>query len=234
MIRVSPIRYFLVVLPTPIWMRAALGIAGVFSLTTLWLDPREVDAALGTILLLQMFAVSNGFTALASRGYVDPLFLTGRSWSRLALMNLCAAAIPGAVAWAAIVIGASAAGEAPRAFAPHRQVAFALVSCTAWALGLALPRLAGGALWSLVLVGLAMSKGAIAQYLQAAQAVPINVLQIAQSAAAGVLCPFLFLGDFPGMTDSRVVAADALFAAAIAGAGAVFLTRREYRLEERV
>jgi uncharacterized membrane protein YecN with MAPEG domain len=233
MIRVSAFRFFLAVLPAPIWMRAAFAIAVVFSLATLWLDPREVDAALGTVLLLQMFAVSNGYTAFASRGYFDPLLLNGQSWARLAFMNLCAAAVPGAVAWLVIVLGASCVGQASTALAPHRHAAFVLVSCTAWALGRALPRLAGGALWSLVLVGLAMSKGSIAHYLQAAQSGPLSLIHVGRSAAAGALCPFLFLGDFPGMTDSRVVATAVAMAAAITTAGTLFIARRDYRLEER-
>ena len=233
MIRTSAVRFVLVVSPTPVWMRAAFALAVVMSLATLWFSSAEVDAALGPILLLQMFAASNGYLASASRGYFDPILVSGRSRTRIAAGNFAAAALPGLVSWTVIVFAASALGQFTTAAAPHRLMALVLVSSTAWSAGLLLPRLASGALWSLLLVALAMSHGSIADYLQAAQTTPASFRQVLVSASAGTVCPFLLLSDFPGMTDPRVLSIEGLVSVGFAMAGMRFVSLREYALGER-
>ena len=160
MIRTSSLRYFLVVSPCPGWMRAAFGAALLLGCATLWLNPAELDSALGSILVLQMFSASNGYAALAARGHYDPLLVSGRSRRTIALANLSAAALPGVVAWVGVAVMASALGRADLALAPHRQVALLLASVVPWAGGLALPRMAAGAAWALALFTLASSRGA--------------------------------------------------------------------------
>jgi hypothetical protein len=213
-------------------MRVALAAAVATGIATLWLNPAEVDAALGSILLLQMFSASNGYSSSSARGHFDPILVSGRRRSSMAAANLLAAALPGAVAWLVIVVVALVFGPGGRAAAPHRQIALLTVSCGAWAAGLMLPRLAAGALWSLVLVALAMSRGMLADSLLVAQTVPNGLGQVIAAAAACLVCPFLLLGDLSGATDARVLLLDAAAAIAVALVGARHLCRREYGLVE--
>jgi hypothetical protein len=214
-------------------MRAALALAVAMGIATLWLSPREVDAALGSVLFLQMFAVSNGYSSSAGRGYFDPILVSGRSRTRIAVGNLLAASMPGVAAWLSIVTVAAGLGQFTTAAAPHRVMALLMVSCVTWAAGLAVPRLAAGALWALGLVALAMSRGVVAEYLIAAQSAPVGFRQVLMSAIASTACPFLLLGDFPGVTNARVLALDGILAAAAAIGGIEFVRRSEYALGER-
>src|SRR5205085_9439872 len=134
--------------------------------------------------------------------------------------------------WLAIVLAACALGHAARAVAPHRQIAMILVSCVAWAAGLALPRMAAGALWSVVLVALAMSRGMLADSLLVAQTVPIGFGQVIRVATACAVCPFLFLGDLAGATDARVLLLEGTIALAVVVFGACHVCRRDYGLVE--
>ena len=232
MIRASSVRFFLTVSPAPVWMRVAFVASVAIGIATLWLNPAEVDTAFGSILLLQMFSVSNGYSSSSARGHFDPILVSGRRRSRVAVANLLAASLPGVVSWLVVVLVASAAGHGAKAAAPHRQIALLAVSCVAWSAGLALPRMAAGVLWSLVLVGLAMSRGVLADYLLVAQAVPVGLGQVAASAAACLVCPFLLLSEFSGAMDPQVLALDLTAAMAFASVGARYVSRREYTLVE--
>jgi hypothetical protein len=205
---------------------AAVLIGGI----TLWLNPGDVDSAFGSILLLQMFSASSGYTASAARGCFDPLLVSGRSRSSIALGSLMAAALPGLVAWIAIVVFATALGRAETALALHRQTALLLVSAGAWAVGLALPRMAAGALWSFTLVTLAMSR-VLGQHLAVVQVVPVGVHH-ATAAAAFAVCPYLLLGDFAAAKNAVVIGIDVLVAMAMVSAGAGYVARHEYTLVE--
>lgn len=232
MIRASSVRFFLVVSPSPVWMRIAFGAAVLVGGTTLWLNPGDVDSAFGSILLLQMFSASSGYGASAARGYYDPLLVSGRSRVGIALSSLIAAAVPGAVAWLVIATIATAMGRGHSAFALHRQTALVLVSAGAWAAGLALPRMAAGALWSVLLVTLALSRGVVGEYLVVVQSPPASVYQGLSSAAAFAVCPYLLLSEFAAARDAGVIGLDLLLAGALVWAGASYITRREYCLVE--
>lgn len=232
MIRVSSLQFFLTVSPAPMWMRVAFALSVATGVATLWLNPAEVDAALGSILLLQMFSASNGYSTSAARGHFDPLLVSGRRRSSIAVANLLAAALPGLVAWLVIVVLAVGLGHSARAAAPHRQIALLTVSCAAWAAGVMLPRMAAGALWSLVLVALATSRGMLADSLLVAQAAPVGFSQVFAAAAACSVCPFLLLGELSGATDARVLVIDCVAAIAVALAGVRHVCRREYGLVE--
>lgn len=234
MIRVTSVRFFLTVSPAPGWMRVAFGAAVLMGAATLWLDPAEVDSALGTILFLQMFAASNAYASSAARGYFDPLLVSGRAMWRVAAGNFVAAALPGAISWAILVTMASALGYAAVAIAPQRQVALLIVSSAAWSAGLALPRMAGGALWAVVILTLAMSRGALADSLVMLQTPPTGFLQLLSAAAACAVCPFLLLGALPAALDLRVLALDLTAAVAVAVAGGRYVCRREHPLVEPV
>lgn len=235
MIRASTIRFPLVVLPPALWVRAGFLVVVAVGAWTLTLDPStgQMDSALGSVLLLQMFAVSNGFASAAARGHFDPMLVSGRSRVAVAAGAGLAAALPGAAAWAATVVLALVLGVPLwAAAAPHRQAAFLIVSGIAWAAGIALPRLAAGALWSLVLIGLLLSRTLLARQLVALQQAPSSVPDVLLAAAACVVCPFLFLGDFAAATDLRVVCLALGTAAAATGMAIRHVARRDFALTE--
>lgn len=231
MIRVSSFRFFLVVAPPPPWLRIALCATVIAGCATVWLNPGDVDSAFGGILLLQMFGVSGGYAASAARGHFDPLLVGHGNRRVVALGHFLASAVPGALAWAAVVVVASMRGHLGDAAALNRLGALLVVSCWAWAAGLALPRLAAGAIWSLLLVALATSRTA-ANYLLVVQAPPVSWDQVASAAAACAVCPFLLLSRFPGALDPRVLATVGILCFAALEAGVEYIARRDYGLME--
>ena len=232
MIRVSSARFFLVVAPCPSWMRVAFGAAVLMGGATLWFNPSDVDSALGSILLLQMFSASSGYAASAARGHFDAILVSDRSRVSVAAGSLAAAALPGAIAWMMVVAWATALGAGPTALAPQRQAAFLVVSCVAWSAGLAWPPMAAGALWITVLVTLALSRHSITDYLAVVQSAPHSVSQFLAATTACVVCPFLLLGDFAGARDLRVISLVVTAAAAAAAAGGRYIGTRDYTLVE--
>lgn len=229
------IRFPLIVLPPAFWVRAAFAVATAFGAWTLLLDPGggQLDSALGSILLLQMFAVSNGFSSAAARGHFDPILVSGRSRIAIGAGAAVAAAFPGALAWVTILVLASALGAPlPEAAAPHRQAAFLVVSGVGWAAGIRLPRLAAGALWSIALIGLLMSRTFFARQLVTLEQVPSSLYDILVSAAACVLCPFFFLGSFPGAADLRVVVLALIITAVFVSAAILYVAHADYALTE--
>lgn len=234
MIRASCLRFLLVVSPPAMWMYVAFGASVLIGAVTLWLNPKDVDSAFGSILLLQMFSASSGFAGSAAHGYFDPILAGGRSRNRIALGSLVASTLPGVAAWLIIVLIAAALGQAGTALRFHRFVALILVSTIAWAGGLALPRMAAGGLWAFVLLTAALSRGAIAQYLVVVQTPPAGVHEALASAAAFAICPYLLLGEFPAARDPLVIGADLCVALTVTWSGCRYIGRREYSLVEPV
>ncbi|CAN5388400.1 hypothetical protein BH23ACI1_BH23ACI1_09630 [soil metagenome] len=233
MVRVSVVRFFLVVMPPPPWL--LVGFVAVVALGgwTLALNPRNVDSAFTYILLLQMLSASSGFGAAASRGHLDPILVSGRSRASIALGSVLAAALPGLVAWAAILImSVWVGGVAPgRAFTVHRFAALFIVSGCAWATGLVLPRLAGGALWMMGMIGLAMTHGVFTRFVVVLEG-PSTFGQVLITAAACAACPLLFLGDNAGPRDLRVVTLALSLAASVVAIAVWRVSERDYTLKE--
>lgn len=235
MTRAGVIRFPLVVLPPALWVRAAFAVAAAFGAWTLALDPGggQLDSALGSILLLQMFAVSNGFAAASARGHFDPILVSGRSRVAIGAGAATAAALPGALAWVAILLLAGALGEPlSEIAAPHRQAAFLVISGVGWAAGIRLPRLAAGALWSVVLIGLLMSRTFLTRQLVTLEQVPSSLYDILVAASACVLCPFLLLSNSPGVTDLRVVLLALAMTAVFVTLAILHVARCDYALTE--
>lgn len=231
MIRVSAVRFFLVVSPPAAWLRLALTATVVLGCATLWFNPADVDSAYGGILLLQMFGMSSGYAAQAARGYFDPLLVGRRSRRGTALAHLAATALPGMLAWTIVAAAASLLGRFSDAASPSRTVALLLVTAVAWAAGLALPRLTAGALWSLLLVAVAMSRWSVA-LLPMIEPAPSSFPQVARAALLCAGCPFLLLGRFAGASDLRVLGIDLLIAVGAIALGSMYVTRRDYPLTE--
>jgi hypothetical protein len=229
-IRASSLRFLLVVSPPAMWMYVAFAASVLMGAATLWLNPKDVDSAFGSILLLQMFSASSGFAGSAAHGYFDPILASGRSRNRIAMGSLVASTVPGIAAWLIIVLIAAALGQAGTALRLHRFVALILVSTIAWAGGLALPRMAAGGLWAFVLLTVALSRGAVADYLVVVQSPPAGIQDALASAAAFAICPYLLLGEFSAASDPIVIGADLCVALTVAWSGFRFIGRREYSL----
>jgi hypothetical protein len=157
--RLSPLRYFAVVAPPPAPLRAVLAILALGACALEGVAAGSSDWVLASILLVQMFACSSGFTRHASRGYYDPVLLGGGTRVRIAVAHFAIAAIPGFAAW--IVCGAAGTIAArtlsPPAFRPAGWAAILLVSTVPWAANLRLAPFASGSLWLLVTASLLLS-----------------------------------------------------------------------------
>jgi hypothetical protein len=233
-IRASALRFLLTVSPPPAWVLIALAASVLLGVTTLWLNPDGIDAAFGSILLLQMFAASSAFSSSASRGYFDPLLTGEHSRQRVAMGSLSAAALPGLVAWVLLAVVAIAFGRWRMAVSPHRYLALAIVSVVSWAGGLALPRMAVGPLWIFVLVSAALFRGALTKYMPAFQLPPTTALDFLQWISAFTLCPFLLLGELPAANDSTVLASDVILLLIVIWYAVRFVERRDYALMDPV
>lgn len=233
MVRVSTIRFFLAVMPAPAWLLAGFVAVVLLGAWTIVLNPRNVDSAFACILLLQLLSASSGYGPAASRGWLDPLLVSGRSRWSIALGSALAAALPGLAAWGAILLAALYAGPdaIARAFAPHRFAALVIVSGGAWTFGLALPRLAGGALWMMAMMGLALTNAAFPRVVAILDR-PEGVSQVLLTAATCAAWPLLFLGDDPGPRDSRVVVLSLAVVAVLIGLAVWYVATRDYTLEE--
>jgi hypothetical protein len=229
-IRASILRFLLTVSPPPRWILIALALSVVVGVATLWLNPEGIDAAFASILLLQMFAVSNVFSASASRGYFDPLLTGEHSRQRVAIGSLVAATLPGVVAWIVLTLLAVAFGRWRIAVAPQRYLALAMVSVVSWAGGLAFPRLAVGPFWLFVLLSAALFREVLATYMPPIQSPPTSVLDFVEWITAFAVCPFLFLGDVPAANDSSVVASDLVLLLMVIWCAVRYVQHRDYAL----
>jgi hypothetical protein len=232
-IRASPLRFLLTVSPPAAWLVIAFAGSVMLGLATLWLNPEGIDAAFASILLLQMFAASNVFSASASRGYFDPLLTGEHSRQRIAVGSLAAAALPGLVAWILLALLAAAFGRWRIAVAPHRYLALAMVSVFSWGGGIALPRVAVGPFWLLVLLSAALFREVLATYMPAVQSPPTSALDFLQWIGAFALCPFLLLGDVPAANDSTIVASDLILLLIVTWWAVRYVERRDYALVDR-
>lgn len=157
----SAVRYFHSVTPVRIYFRAAM-IGIVLLEVELAIQGSRSDAALVSLLIVQMFAVSTGFRGHATRGHYDPL-LTRLPRRTLALAHWTASATPGVLAWVAIgaVEGAGARSLRILALDPSAACALLLVSAVAWSVSAPLGPLTGGSLWLTASVAAVVNGGAM-------------------------------------------------------------------------
>lgn len=227
MIRVSAVRFFHVVSPVPAYLRAALAASVVMGAWMLWLNAAEIDSALGSILLLQMCAVSNGYAVAARRGWFDPLLVSSRSRHAIALANLAAAACPGLLAWLVLALVETMVrhGGWPAALTLHRLAALAIVTTVSWSAGLALPRMGAAVLWMAGLLVLASTRMLLPQ-MASLQSSPRFLDDIAADVLAATVCPFLLLADTAAVRTPGVVFSVFALACGSAAAGVSWASRR--------
>ncbi len=231
MIRVSAVHFFQVVSPVPRYVRVAFVGAAVLGVWMLWLNPAEIDSALGSVLLLQMCAVSNGYHAAARRGWFDPLLVSGRRRGAIARANLLAAAWPGAAVWLVLALMETTTRHAawPAALTPQRLAALAIVTTISWSAGLHLPRMGAAVLWMAGLLTLASTRMLLPQ-LAVLQARPHGPIEVGADTLAFVICPFLLLADAPAVRDPAVILCVLAVSCGTAAAGAVWMTHRDVPL----
>jgi hypothetical protein len=159
MTRFRLVRFFWIVAPPKVYLTVVLLLVGAGGIYLEFQTPGSSEIAIVSILLIQLFAVSTGFTTLASRGYFDPALTSGTSRASIVLAHLLVSASPGFVAWA--IVGVAEALRAGSldvlAFRPAGLSALLLMSTVPWALTLRLPALTGGALWLMVMVGMVVA-----------------------------------------------------------------------------
>ena len=159
MTRLPPLRYFAAVAPPPAPLVAVFAILALGAWVLEGVSAGSSDWVLASILLVQMFACSPGFSRHASRGYYDPVLLGRGTRRELAVAHFAIAALPGFAAWiAAGVAGAVAARTVSTpALRPAGWLALLLVSTVPWAANIRLAPFAAGSLWLLFTASLLLS-----------------------------------------------------------------------------
>jgi len=185
------VKFFAIVRPYPTYGLVVLLAVTVLGLWTTRADPRELDSALGMVLMVQMFLVSSGFAATARRGHYDPVLVARGNRATLLVVHWCASMAPGAAAWA-ILCACGYAWSSPAAMsaiAGERLCAFLIVSAIPWAAGFRLPRGAAGSLWMGVLIVLLLRHVSLL-----APVTADSSLAVLRAAGAVLVCPFLLIG----------------------------------------
>lgn len=192
----SPLAFFAVVLrPTRTLVMIAIAIV-VVALALAWVNPSGYDQGVALALFAQMFAASTGYQERARRGQFDPI-LTGRATRfPVAVAHFAVSLAPGAAVWTVLgLIDLVARPERwPTAFTTAGLAAFFAVSILAWSATLRLARYSGGALWMLVLVGLAATRH-LQDLHQIFLASTNGWFAEASRAGAALICPLFLLGD---------------------------------------
>jgi hypothetical protein len=233
--KATSVGFFLTVSPPPPAAVAGHAVAAALGVSMLWMDPVEPHSGLSVVLLIQMFGASTGFTAAASRGHFDPLLVSGASRASIAAGHCVAAALPGLAAWGILALAEMvlALPGGRLASQPGSVLALLFVSVVAWAVGLALPRFAGGVLWMVVLVVVVASRTGFLGFVDVISASDVSSPdEVLRVGAAMALCPFLLLGDSAAARSWQVHGLLVVAALAAAAAGFQFIARRDYPLAE--
>jgi hypothetical protein len=146
---IAKMRYLWLVSAPRIYFRVIFALLAVAGVAIEFVNQGSSDFASASILLVQLFAVSTGFTRFASRGYYDPILVSGGGRLAVALAHFVVSALPGALAWVVVGVAQAVAAKslAVLALRPAGWAALLLVSTIPWALTLRLPPLSGGAIW---------------------------------------------------------------------------------------
>lgn len=227
---VEALRFFRVVSPPATWVVAGSAALAIYWVAVLALDPlgAEADAVLSIVLLWQMLAASTGFVPQARAGIFDPILIApGRA--RVVAGHLVHSTWIACALWLAVGASEVALGRNwPVTFEPGRVAALIWVSIAAWALTLPAPRLTGGALWVVAILGVAMSRVGADSYATLLAMDP-GLARAVRAAAMAIVCPFLM---FDTRLPDRVWCSVALVvtSAVVALAATRWLVRRSYPL----
>lgn len=197
----SPLRYFAALglhAPYALIVLCAIAVTGIWGIV---LDAKEVDSGFGMVLFAQMFLASTGFVPRARRGHFDPVLVGGPIRTAALVSHWTMSVAPGVAGWIGLAIVANALGS-PLSLSALvvRTASLFIVSAIAWAGGFALTRGAAGVVWMAILLALLFHRSD----LLASPGLPSSLIVIAGNTAAIVCCPFLLIGDHPGVAEGTI------------------------------
>jgi hypothetical protein len=148
------LQFFRIVPPVPRMITLLFGAVTTGAIALVTIDPSFASGALNAVLVLQVFAASSGFAGYARRGYYDILLTQGVSRLRIAVAHWLVSIAPGLACWLVLAAAESSMrhGFSVAATASGTIVAMLIVSTTAWAITVPLPRFAGAIGWVVVVV----------------------------------------------------------------------------------
>jgi hypothetical protein len=190
---VSALRFFGIVPLHSTYMLLGLVALGVSGVAQLVIDPgRGTDAAV-PVCLLQMFAVSSGFSVPARRGHFDAVLTGGSSRLGVALTHWLVSVAPGVAVWLTLGVCEQALAPPGRGavFSNGTIVAMVLISTLGWALSVPLPRLSGGVIWLVVLFVALTASG---DWRAALPAVAGHGASAWSLVGMSLVCPLLLVG----------------------------------------
>ncbi len=229
----SLFRFFWVVSPHPAYVLAgfcALAALGTWSLS---LNPDDVESAFDPLLFFQMFAASAGFRAPASRGHYDAALVTGIGRARIAIAHFLVSILPALATWAFLATAeiVASSGRHAHALEARSVIALLLVSAVSWAIGLGLPRLGAGVIWTVMLLIVAVTRERLVEELNALMVSPVPPLRDLPALAGVVaLCPFLLLTSAPAVRRPALLSAIGGLALASMLCGVAYVAWRDYTL----
>ena len=226
----SLLRFFWLLSRPPVYLLVAFVLAVTAGLAIEFVNVGSSDFAVGSILVVQLFAASTGFTRQASRGYYDPALVSGASRFAIAQAHFLTSVLPGICAWLLVGVWEVVRSRSldVMAFRPATLTSLVLVSAIPWAVSLKLPTLSGGVIWLVVTAGFLMTHRGFSSlaYLKSRTAIPFwRALEL------GLAVP-LSLADGP--FSIAVLATLIGIAALILGLGVVLIHRAELPLVEEV
>lgn len=183
------IRFFWIVPP---WHRVVVAVMGGVVLVGAAAVAGGLSPGLdllGPLLVLQALAASSGFAGPARRGHYDFLLAGGYGRFRIGVVHWLASIAPGVAAWLVLVIAECLhrPGALPTLLTFRVAVAVFAVSALPWAATVALPRLTGGIVGTVMLVTVVSMMPPAGLWLLLSGGVPPAVLiGIASVAAAAV------------------------------------------------
>ncbi len=228
----TPWRFFAIVQRPPASIGMVAAAVAAYGAYLAFTYPQGFDDVLGIALFLQVFAASTGYRDRLRRGHFDPILVARPKRASVAGAHWAVSIGPGLATWLALAAINLAARphQWPTALTSAWLVAFFYVSTMAWAMTLPFPRLAGGALWLAVLVGLAGS-GRLSKLAEVFKEGGGGWAVAVRQATASLVCPFLVTGaGMPPGTRALVIISGAT--AAVWGFGLAMVKRLDGTLAD--
>lgn len=189
------------------------------------------DFATVMILIVQLFAVSTGFSFPASRGFYDPVLTRSGPTLRSVAAHFAVSALPGCLAWTILAAIEAVRAGSPNVIAlqPSALAGLAFVSAVAWSLSLPFMPFAAAGVWLMASIGIFVSGRFMASLAPLAR----DPGWATDHPGRALLVTALFPIMTPGISLPRTtLAALAVIAIAAFAAGVFFVQRRDFPLAE--
>jgi hypothetical protein len=191
----TPFQFFAIVQPPPVAIAAVALLVLAYGVYLTRLNPASIDDVAGMMLFLQVFAASTGYRDRLRRGHFDAILVARPRRASIAWAHWLISIGPGLAIWLTVAALDAVARPHhwPTVLTSAWLVTFFYVSTAAWAATLPFTRLAGGALWVIVLFALGPS-GGLAKLTDVFKAGGGTWMAGAQQAGVALVCPFLLVG----------------------------------------